>query len=343
MLPFYRVMKKNDICEKNGMKAYPLKFEPILKGRIWGGEKLHLMLGKKRVGSQVGESWEIADVGEDVSVVANGHLKGVTLRELLRSNGRKLMGVRIHERYGDNFPLLIKFIDAGQDLSIQLHPDDALARKRHGSFGKTEMWYVMQADPGSRLIVGFKDGVDKEHYLRYLREKKLTDILNMETVAPGDACFIPSGRVHAIGAGVLLAEIQQASDLTYRIYDWDRTDSEGRSRELHTEQALEAMDFHATNSCKISYSKTLNDISQIVESKYFKTNIVVLDSDKEMDHSVLDSFVIYLCVAGAGARFAGNDFSVDLRLGETLLIPSCMGEFRIEVKERVELLQVYIP
>lgn len=325
------------------MKPYPLKFEPILKERIWGGEKLHLLLGKKRLGTHIGESWEIADVGQDASVVANGHLKGVNLRELMKNYGKELLGARVHERFGNNFPLLIKYIDAGQDLSIQLHPDDALAGKRHGACGKTEMWYVMQADPGSRLIVGFKEGVDKQIYLQHLHEKKLTEILNMETVGPGDACYIPAGRIHAIGAGVLLAEIQQASDITYRVFDWDRTDPQGLRRQLHTEEALEAMDFKAVTSCKTEYSKTLNKASQIIESKYFTTNVLVLNTDKYMDHSRLDSFVIYMCVSGAGASFSGDGFTVDLRYGETLLIPSCMREFRIQPEDRVELLQVYIP
>ena len=325
------------------MNPYPLKFEPILKERIWGGEKLHRVLGKKRVGAFVGESWEIADVDSDVSIVANGILQGISLRELLHTSGKELLGTRVQEQFGDNFPLLIKYIDARQDLSIQLHPDDALAQKRHGSFGKTEMWYVMQADPGSRLIVGFKEGVDMQKYLRHLREKKLTEILNMERVAPGDVCFIPSGRVHAIGAGVLLAEIQQASDLTYRIYDWDRTDAEGRPRELHAEEALEAMDFQATTSCKKGYSKYTNEVSQILETKYFRTNILVIDTHVTMDHSALDSFVIYLCVSGGGARFVGEGFSVDLDYGETLLIPSDMREFQIQALGLTELLQVYIP
>ena len=302
------------------MNPYPLKFEPILKERIWGGEKLHRVLGKKRVGAFVGESWEIADVDSDVSIVANGILQGISLRELLHTSGKELLGTRVQEQFGDNFPLLIKYIDARQDLSIQLHPDDALAQKRHGSFGKTEMWYVMQADPGSRLIVGFKEGVDMQKYLRHLREKKLTEILNMERVAPGDVCFIPSGRVHAIGAGVLLAEIQQASDLTYRIYDWDRT-----------------------TSCKKGYSKYTNEVSQILETKYFRTNILVIDTHVTMDHSALDSFVIYLCVSGGGARFVGEGFSVDLDYGETLLIPSDMREFQIQALGLTELLQVYIP
>ena len=325
------------------MNPYPLKFEPILKERIWGGEKLHRVLGKKRVGAFVGESWEIADVDSDVSIVANGILQGISLRELLHTSGKELLGTRVQEQFGDNFPLLIKYIDARQDLSIQLHPDDALAQKRHGSFGKTEMWYVMQADPGSRLIVGFKEGVDMQKYLRHLREKKLTEILNMERVARGDVCFIPSGRVHAIGAGVLLAEIQQASDLTYRIYDWDRTDAEGRPRELHAEEALEAMDFQATTSCKKGYSKYTNEVSQILETKYFITNILVIDTHVTMDHSALDSFVIYLCVSGGGARFVGEGFSVDLDYGETLLIPSDMREFQIQALGLTELLQVYIP
>ena len=210
-----------------------LKFEPILKEKIWGGEKLVTLLQKASDRKTVGESWELSDVEGDTSVVTNGALKGKNLRELIQEHRETLVGTNVYKNFGDKFPLLIKFIDAKKALSIQLHPHDDLAKKRHNSFGKTEMWYVMQADEKANLIVGFKKDVSKEEYLYHLNNKSLTDILNIDPVKRGDVYYIPTGRIHAIGAGVMLAEIQQTSDITYRVYDWDRQDTKGNYRALY--------------------------------------------------------------------------------------------------------------
>src|SRR6056297_3527835 len=217
------------------MLDYPIKFNPILKEKIWGGKKLKSILNKQTNRDDLGESWEISGVTGNISVVANGEFKGFSLKDLLEEYKEKILGEKIYKEFDTDFPLLIKFIDANTELSVQLHPNDELAQQRHNSFGKTEMWYIMQADEGAKINIGFKESVSKEDYISRLEEGKIVELLNFEEVKKGDSFFINTGKVHAIGAGVLLAEIQQTSDVTYRIYDWDRTDDDGNSRELHTD------------------------------------------------------------------------------------------------------------
>jgi mannose-6-phosphate isomerase len=229
---------------------YPLQFTPIFKGYIWGGTRLITDLGKKTKMKPCAESWEISSVPGNVSVVSNGFLKENNLQELIEVYMGDLVGDSIYERFGTEFPVLIKFIDALDDLSIQVHPDDRLAYERHGTNGKTEMWYVMESGRDSGLIVGFNQEMDREKYLKALNDKKLKDIMNFEKVAPGDVFFMPAGRVHAIGKDILLAEIQQTSDLTYRIYDWERVGADGNLREIHTELALDAIDYNLYDDYK---------------------------------------------------------------------------------------------
>tara|TARA_R110002072_G_scaffold127575_5_gene265001 strand:+ start:3139 stop:4116 length:978 start_codon:yes stop_codon:yes gene_type:complete len=318
-----------------------IKFEPILKDKIWGGEKLATLLDKKSTRKDIGESWEISDVENDTSIVSNGDLKGTDLKQLINEFTSDLVGETIYNQFGNKFPLLIKFIDAKEALSIQLHPHDHLAKQRHNSFGKTEMWYVMQADEKANLIVGFQKDVSQEEYIQHLENKSLTDILNIDEVATGDVYFIPTGRVHAIGAGVLLAEIQQTSDITYRVYDWDRQDSEGNFRDLHTEEALEAIDYSSKPSYKTEYSKTQNKSSEIVSCPYFTTNVLPIKGDISVNHSNKDSFVIYMCVKGS-VRFTYQNQKEDLKMGETLLVPANLKEFTIASSVTSELLEVYI-
>lgn len=318
-----------------------LKFEPILKEKIWGGEKLISLLSKKSHRKNIGESWEISDVKGETSTVANGNLKGIDLKQLIANYKGDLVGDKIYKVFGENFPLLIKFIDAKEALSIQLHPNDALAKERHNSFGKTEMWYVMQADENANLIVGFKKEVKKEEYLEHLENNSLLDILNVDAVSEGDVYFIPTGRVHAIGAGVLLAEIQQTSDVTYRIYDWERKDAEGESRDLHTNEALEALDYTIQNSYKTTYQKKENSVSEIISCPYFTTNILPIKKTIKVNHSDKDSFVIYMCVKG-GVTFNHNGNEEVLNFGETLLVPACFKEFSIDSNETSELLEIFI-
>jgi len=275
-------------------QLYPIKFQPILKEKIWGGKKLNVLLNKESDAPNLGESWEISDVEGDTSIVLNGELKGLTLKELLSTYHEELIGKKNFDVFGEKFPLLIKFIDAKEDLSIQLHPNDELAAKRHNSFGKTEMWYVMQADDDANLIVGFNQKVTPDLYLKHLEEKTLTHILNFDKVKEGDTYFIEVGRIHAIGAGVMLAEIQQTSDITYRVYDWDRTDNEGNVRELHNDLAIDAIDFDLKDDFRVTYSKVVNQGNKMVTCPYFTTNYLHLTKKKQIVNSH-DSFIIYIC------------------------------------------------
>ena len=321
---------------------YPIKFRPILKETIWGGQKLITILNKQSDEKNIGESWEISGVDRNISVVANGKLKGETLENLLIIYRDALVGKKVFDEFSYKFPLLIKYIDAKEALSIQLHPNDKLAKERHNSFGKTEMWYVMQADEGGNLIVGFKEDSNKEEYIKHLENKSLLEILNVDKVQTGDVYFIPTGRVHAIGAGVMLAEIQQTSDITYRIYDWDRKDARGNFRKLHTELALEAIDYKAQKEYKTIYNKTLNKQKKIIDCQYFTTNILQVDGKIKIDHSDKDSFVIYMCVKGKLDFNYGDDGVETLANGETLLIPAILKEFSISSKIDSELLEIYI-
>ena len=318
-----------------------IKFQPILKDKIWGGEKLSTLLNKQSTRHDIGESWEISDVEGDTSIVVNGELKGHDLKQLIAEFKSDLVGEKIYNHFGEKFPLLIKFIDAKEALSIQLHPHDDLAKKRHNSFGKTEMWYVMQADEKANLIVGFEKEVTPQEYLKHLENKTLLDILNVDDVENGDVYFIPTGRVHAIGAGVLLAEIQQTSDITYRIYDWDRPNPDGTFRDLHTEEAIDAIDYSAQDSYKTAYSKEQNSASEIVSCPYFTTNVLPVFGELAINHDEKDSFVIYMCVAG-NVQFRYENQKENLQMGETILIPNCIKNIVISSEEKSELLEVYI-
>jgi len=322
---------------------YPIKFEPILKEKIWGGEKLAKLFNKKSDKKNIGESWEISGVNRNVSVVANGKLKGESLENLIVIYRDALVGKKVFQEFSYEFPLLIKFIDAKEALSIQLHPDDALAKERHNSFGKTEMWYVMQADEKSKLIVGFKKDSNRDEYLKHLHNKSLLEILNVDIVKEGDVYFIPTGRVHAIGAGVLLAEIQQTSDITYRIYDWDRVDDRGHHRKLHTTNALTAINFKAQENYNTDYETELNKTSNIIDCQYFTTNFIAINKQLKMDHTAKDSFVIYMCVYGnVTFHYGEENDSETLTKGETLLIPAMLKEFSISSENDAKLLEVYI-
>lgn len=326
-------------------KLYPLKFTPILKERLWGGTKLNTVLGKDTGNaSDIGESWELSGVPGDVSVVSNGFLAGNSLNELVEIYMSELVGDKVFEKYGSEFPLLIKFIDANDVLSIQVHPDDALARQRHNSFGKTEMWYVMQADKGASLISGFTKDTSKDEYLKALESKKLDTLLASHEVESGDVFFIPAGRVHAIGKGILLAEIQQTSDVTYRIYDFDRRDAKGNSRELHTANALDAIDFSGGKDYKTSYEAKENDVATIVESPYFVTSLIDLRAHElRKDIYNFDSFVILMCMEGSADIIYYHDQKESVKKGETILIPADLKEFSIKAENHCKLLEVHMP
>lgn len=329
---------------KEMANLYPLKFSPIFKERIWGGDKLGTVLGKKlpKIG-KIGESWELSAVDGDVSVVSNGFLKGNDLKELVEIYMGDLVGEKVYEKFGNDFPLLIKLIDASDDLSIQVHPDDKLAQERHNSFGKTEMWYVVDHDKDAKIYVGFNQEVSKDTYVKYLNEGRLTDLLNVEIAEKGDTFFIPSGRIHAIGKGNLIAEIQQTSDITYRMYDWNRVDDKGNPRELHTELALDAIDYTFYPSYKTAYNAVNNGTSTLVECPYFTTNLVKLSKGKglETDYAMLDSFVIYMVLKG-DVTIDYAEGKEEAATGETLLLPATIDQVTIGAKSDAEVLEVYI-
>lgn len=322
-------------------ELYPIKFKPILKDRIWGGKKLKSILGKSGKCTTCGESWELSAVQGEISVVSNGFLKGNNLEEIIEIYMGDLVGESVYEKFGIEFPLLIKFIDATDDLSIQVHPNDKLAQERHDSYGKTEMWIVMQTEKGSKIITGFNKKVTKEEYLKHLEENTLNNILNSEEVKDGDVFFIPSGRVHAIGAGVLLAEIQQTSDITYRIYDYDRKDATGKSRELHTDLALDAIDYNFYPQYKTIYQEKLNQTVNIADCPYFTTNIIKFNASVTKDYSLIDSFIIYICLKGK-TEIVWEAGKESLNMGETVLIPATIKELEIISQEESEILEVYI-
>lgn len=322
---------------------YPLKFEPIFMERIWGGNKLETELKKPLAGkSGIGESWELSGVEGHVSVVNNGFLKGNTLAELLEIYMGDLVGDAVFQRFGEEFPLLIKFIDAREDLSIQVHPDDELAAQRHDSFGKTEMWYVLQAEEGARLISGFAETVSRADYLKAVEEKRLESLLASHPVQAGEVFFIPAGRVHAIGAGILLAEIQQTSDVTYRIYDFDRRDAQGQTRQLHTQEALDAIDYKAYPDYRTAYEVVPNTVSPVVSCPYFTTSVLELNGSLTRDYYSLDSFVILICTEGA-ARLVYEGGEVAVAKGETVLIPAELRQLTFYPEGQARLLEVYVP
>ena len=324
------------------MKLYPLKFKPILKDKIWGGTKLGTRLHKPIGDSkQCGESWEISGVEGNISIVSEGMFKGSSLVDLIDEFKGELIGDSVYQKFGNKFPLLIKFIDANDDLSIQVHPDDKLAQKRHNSFGKTEMWYVVDADEGASLISGFNKPTNKKEYLEVFESGKLASILNKEEVFKDDVFFLPAGRVHTIGKGLLIAEIQQTSDITYRIYDFDRVDGEGKSRELHVEEALDAIDFSFHKEYKTDYDKTSEKV-ELVMSPYFITSRLVLDRNIHRDYTGYDSCIILMCLEGEG-DIKYNEGTVSYTLGDSILIPNAISGTEIVPKKASTFLEVRIP
>lgn len=318
-------------------KTYPLQFAPILKERIWGGEKLKTILNKPITSSITGESWELSTVEGDVSVVANGILKGKSLMELIDEIPNEILGTKVYERFGKQFPLLFKYLDAREDLSIQVHPNDKLAKERHNSFGKTEMWYVMQADADARIIVGFKEDSSKEEYLKHLNDKTLVSILDDVKAKSGDVFFLETGTVHAIGAGLVVAEIQQTSDITYRLYDFDRKDAQGNTRELHVDLALDAINYNKVETQKKYETKT-NTSNVVVDCPYFTTNFIPLENKVEVSKSG-ETFTVYMCIEGS-FEIEYNGFKQSYIKGDTVLVPAEINAFILTGK--ASILEIYI-
>ncbi len=319
------------------MKLYPLQFDPILKERIWGGEKLKTILDKPITSNITGESWELSTVDGDVSVIANGEYKGKSLTELIHDNPDEILGTEVHKRFGEQFPLLFKYLDARKDLSIQVHPNDELAKKRHNSFGKTEMWYVLQADKDARIIVGFKDDSNADDYVANLENKTLLSILDSVKVDEGDVFFLETGTVHAIGAGLIIAEIQQTSDITYRLYDFERVDAKGNQRELHVDLALDAINYNKVNTHK-KYDKTPNQSNTVVDCPYFTTNFLPLEGKISVNKTG-NTFTAYMCVEGS-FELESDGVKYPYKKGDTILMPAALKSFILSGK--ASILEIYI-
>jgi len=323
-------------------RLYPLKFEPILKEIIWGGDEICRFKNIKPIRNGIGESWEISHVKNNVSIVSTGELKGKSLEELIETHREKLLGKKVLDRFGTIFPLLIKFIDARESLSVQVHPDDLLARKRHNSFGKTEMWYVIHATQDAFLYSGFARAITPDEYVRSLDDDSFVNYLQRHEVKAGDVFFLPAGRVHAIGAGCFIAEIQQTSDITYRIYDYNRKDANGRSRELHTELAKDAIDYALYPDYKLNYIPGQQKVQGLVACPYFTTNLIEVKESKSIQTAHRDSFTIYIGLKGSVQLTADNDFSIEIRQGETVLLPAENCSVTLTFNENGKLLETYI-
>lgn len=321
---------------------YPFKFKPIFRDKIWGGQQIKTRLGMD-FGDlpNCGEVWVVSGYEGFVSVIENGTFAGNELNEMVEVFMGDLVGDSIYDEFGDEFPLLIKFVDAADWLSIQVHPDDELAAKRAIGKGKTEMWYIVDAEPGAELISGFNQKTDKETYLEKLREGKLKSILNYQKVEKGDVFFMPAGRVHAIGPGILLTEIQQTSDNTFRIYDWDRIDTAGTGRELHTEEALEAIDYTYNKEVKTPYEEIVNKTAPVVDFEKFTTNVIPFNKPLSKDFEELDSFVIYICLEGK-TKLEWDEGSLELVPGDAVVKPAILRKITFWPSMASKLLEVYI-
>ncbi|MBR1509430.1 MAG: class I mannose-6-phosphate isomerase [Bacteroidales bacterium] len=321
---------------------YPLKFEPILKTIVWGGEKIAPYKGIETTQSHIGESWELSGVAGNESIVSEGPLKGRSIASLVKEYKGELVGKHVYENTADEFPLLIKFIDAQKDLSIQVHPNDELAAERHnGSKGKTEMWYVVAADPGAHLLAGLKEKITPEEYAAKVADGSITDVLARYDVKPGDVFFLPAGRIHAICSGCFIAEIQQTSDITYRIFDYNRPGLDGKPRQLHTEQAKDAIDYTVYPDYRTEYSPEENEEVELVNCRYFTTSVYDLSLPFAKDLSSIDSFMVVMCLSGEGSMEVDGE-AVSLRQGETVLIPASADDVCFIPESSMKLLTSYI-
>ena len=323
-------------------ELYPLKFEPLLKDKVWGGYALERDFNKKPDGlPNIGESWELSSVDGNLSVVNNGFLAGNNIEELIEVYMGDITGDSVFEKFGNKFPLLFKYIEAGEDLSIQVHPGDAMAKEKHNDYGKTEMWYILETEKDSKIYTGFREGVTKEMYEESLLNGTLPDLLYVESAEPGDTFFTPAGRIHAIGKGIVLVEIQQTSDLTYRISDWNRKSSGKTKRELHLDLALEAMDFKAVGKNKIKKEPEQNKTENLVNCEFFTTNILHFNTSISKEYHLIDSFVVYICIDGE-FQLRWDDKSEKVTKGETVLLPAMIREVILDPSVEARVLEVFI-
>ena len=318
---------------------YPLKFTPILMERLWGGRGLEKFGRRLPENKNIGESWELSSVEGAVSRVKNGGLRGNNINELIEVYMGDLVGESVYERFGEEFPLLIKFLDACEQLSVQVHPDDEVAIERHHAYGKSELWYVIEAAEGACIYWGFNRQYTKEEYLEHLENGTVEQMLRRVPVRVGEAYFIPAGTVHAMGSGVVVAEIQQTSDVTYRIFDWNRVDQNGTARELHTDLALDVIDFTRTEPEVMVPRPDPNGVTEVKSCRHFTINLIDVQSEVRRSMMSLDSFVVYVCVGGS-VKMATEDGYESLKMGETVLIPASTDV--VNIKGQGRLLEIYI-
>tara|TARA_R110000850_G_scaffold88543_5_gene190146 strand:- start:221 stop:1192 length:972 start_codon:yes stop_codon:yes gene_type:complete len=322
------------------MTAYPIKFEPILQEKIWGGSKLKSLLNKKTTSDVIGESWEISGVEGHISLVNNGVYKGCSITDLIRDYRHEFVGNKNYSQFGNDFPLLIKYLDAKTDLSVQVHPDDEMAKAEHNAYGKTEMWYIMDREADATIINGFKNENVTTNALKTLTKDNVDQILNKQKVNKGESFFIPAGKVHAIGAGVLAAEIQQTSDITYRIYDWDRKDINGNERELHLEKSLKAVKRNIPQSNSTAGPTSNKNARVLASCRYFTSTVIEIDQATSIDYSQNDSFVIFMCVEGS-FEISINDSKEKVSFGETVLVPANARQVLLET-QAAKIIELYI-
>ena len=318
------------------------RFTDIFKETLWGGHRILPFKGLKADERLIGESWELSGIPGNESVVAGGAYDGMTLTQLAEKGGSALLGEENFKRFGTRFPLLIKFIDAAQPLSVQVHPDDELAQRRHGCPGKTEMWYVIKAEKGAGLYSGFSEQIDAEEYVKRVENNTIMDVLQRYDVNEGDVFFLPAGRVHAIGAGCFIAEIQQTSNITYRIYDYNRKDANGNGRELHTELAKDAIDYTLYPDYRTHYKGHTNATVELADCKYFTTNLLDLDTIMVRNFSELDSFVVYICMAGKASIRDNKGNEIFVHQGQTVLIPADTEVITISPAPGAKFMETYI-
>lgn len=313
---------------------YPLEFIPQLHYRLWGGEQLRTLLGKKEALRSCGESWEISALEGKVSIVSKGALKGQSLKALIEKSPAAILGKRVIESYGKNFPLLIKFIDAQQPLSVQVHPNNVLAQERHNCWGKSEMWYIIKADKSAKLTLGFNESIDAKSFKNHCEEKSLESVLLQQQVSKGDVVHIPAGLLHAIGGGIVLAEIQQASDITYRVYDYDRIDAKkGKARKLHHKEALGAIDFSLEKGL-VDYEPMANGSVELINSPYFTTHLIQLEGGGVSNKGERNAFEVLIGVEGScKLHHQGNTYTIGL--GDCFLLPAAMSEYELSGKGRM--------
>lgn len=323
---------------------YPLLFEPNLHTVVWGGQRLRPYKGLVPDGKPIGESWEVSAVPGSTSVISNGAYSGQPLSDVIALHTEEVLGRSVARRFGGQLPLLVKFIDAEKDLSIQVHPDDTMAQRMHGKWGKSEMWYIIDAEPGSYLYAGFKSPISPYEYKKRVEDGSITDVLARHEVHPGDVFYLPAGRVHAICGGILLAEVQQSSDVTYRIFDYNRPGLDGRPRELHTELAAEAIDYHVEDDYRTCYQNDENRANPVIASPYFNVRVTQLDSPFHRNLLKYDSFIITMCIKGdCRIRVRSTGSEILLREGHSCLIPARIADYDvIPVRGQSRVLDAFI-